>query len=157
VATVDERIAVELRAQIDHQIAAADAIDTKAAALAAATFALFTFTLPHVDVSTQARANVAALIVLATLAAIGCFALSLKPRKGAFSYGADAGDMVAERDVDADVFVREFVDGLHIARTSNETTLRNKADTLIYGLWLLVAVGVGLALLLALGGINAGP
>ena len=155
--TVDERIAAEIRVQIDHQIAAADALDTRAAALAAATFALFTFTLPHVDVSTQARTNAVIIVVGATLLAISSFALALKPRKGAFSYGAEAADMVRARGAANEAFVRAFVDGLHIARTNNENVLRGKADRLIQGLWLLVVAGAGLGLLLALGGINVGP
>jgi hypothetical protein len=154
--TTDERIAGELRSQIDHQVTAADALDTKAAALAAATFALFTFTLPHVDISTLERAVVATFTVALTLGAIGLFALTLRPRKAKFGYGADASDMLAAREAAEDGFLRSFNVGLQDARTRNETVIQEKADGITYGLWFLIATGIGLAILLGLGGIDAG-
>ena len=150
----DQIIASELRAQIDHQITAADAFDSKATALAAATFALFTFTLPHVDVSSPLRGILAFSTVLFTLAAIGSFVRALTPRKGAFSYGASPDDMLTERPRQPDVFLQQFCEGLRDARNKNHTVLGTKATAITTGLWLLVAVAVSLAALLVAGGIQ---
>jgi hypothetical protein len=155
VETVDDRVISELRTQIDHQVSGADSMDTRAAALAAATFALFTFTLPHVDVSTGPRAFVAVLVVLLTLAAIGCFARAILPRKEAFAYGVDVDDLLAARAAEEAAFLRAYEKGLRDARVKNETAVQEKAAGVANGLWLLIASGVGLGILLAMGGIHA--
>jgi hypothetical protein len=116
VPTTDEFIVQELRAQIDHQVSGADALDTKAAALAAATFALFTFTLPHVNIDTCPRTIFAFVVIGLTLAAIGLFASSLRPRKEAFAYGVNAVDLIAERGAERAAFLRAYGEGLRLSR-----------------------------------------
>jgi hypothetical protein len=154
--TVAETIVQELRVQIDHQIAAADAFDTKGAALAAATFALFTFSLPHVEISTTSRTVAAAVAIVASLGAIASFTRSLRPRTEGFSYGVDAVELIEAGSHPAATFMRAYADGLRQARDRNEAVLKDKANGISNGLWSLLVVGIALAVLLALGGINAG-
>lgn len=154
-ATVSDLIIAELRAQIDHQVSAADALDTKAAGLAAATFALLTFTVPHVDVSTPWRGAAAAVTVVLTLLALWQFAEALRPRAEGFSYGVDADDLLAARDsVSAAELKRSYADGLSEARKRNQGAVASKADGVVTGLRFLIAVAIGLAIMLAIGGIH---
>jgi hypothetical protein len=153
---VSEAIVQELRAQIDHQIGAADAFDTKGAVLAAATFALFTFALPHVEITTNVQTAAAAIALVATLGAFYSFVSSLQPRSKAFSYGVDATQLIAAEGMAKAAFMHEYAGGLQLARDRNESAIRARGQSITNGLWSLFAACVALAILLGAGGINAG-
>lgn len=153
---VGETIIHELRAQIDHQVGAADAFDTKGAALAGATFALFTFALPHVVLANQLQVIAAALALVTTLGAFYSFIVSLQPRRRLFSYGVDARQLIDASDMAKATFMREYANGLRLARDRNEDVIRARANAIANGLWCLLAAAGALAVLFATGGINGG-
>jgi hypothetical protein len=146
----------ELRRQVELQVTAATANDTKAAGLIAATFALVALVVPRVQLVTSCQV-VAGLgtfaLVIATLVFL---ALSIRPRIEGFSYGPGGGDMLAFLDDDdpAEDLERANARAYVDVRSMNETVIHSKAESLINGIKCLIATVIGLGAMLAVGGIK---
>jgi hypothetical protein len=146
-------IVAELRRQVDHQLTAGAATDTKAAGLIAATFALVALVAPRVQIDGPVGA--AAATVTFGLALLTLFELmqAIKPRVKTFSYGPNAkslkeflGDPVEDLEI-------AMVDVFAEARDDNEDALEDKAESLILGIKALIVTVLGLGVMLAGGAI----
>jgi len=147
-------VVAEIRRQVDHQLTAATAADTKAAGLIAGTFALTALVIPRVRPDEAGLAGVVTLaLVVITLV---LFALAIRPRVGGFSYGPDP--MVMQTFVTDDDPPEELERALAAAyvkvRNANEATIQAKADALIAGIVTLILTVVSLGVMLAMGGIQ---
>jgi hypothetical protein len=146
----------ELRRHVELQVAASTAIDTKAAGLIAATFALVALVVPRVQLDTTPRVVTSLATFGLVLATLMLLAISTRPRIGGFSYGPDAADMLAflEDDDPPDTLEKEIARAYGVVRGNNEAALQSKAESLINGIKCLIATVVGLAIMLAAGGIK---
>lgn len=146
-------IVAELRRQVDHQLTAGAATDTKAAGLIAATFALVALVAPRVQIDSPVRTAAAVVtfgVVLLTLVEL---MQAIKPRVKTFSYGPDAKSLkefVGEPVEDLEI---EMVNVFVNARDANEAALEDKAESFILGIKALIVTVIGLGVMLAGGAI----
>lgn len=146
----------QLRRQVDHQISAATATDTKAAGLIAATFALTALLIPRVRADGTLEVGVAVATLGAVFVTLLSLLLSIAPRVAGFSYGPDAADMIAfvdDGDDPADLeaaIAHAFVS----VRATNEKVMAEKSDRLVTGIASLIVTVLGLGAMLAVGAIE---
>jgi hypothetical protein len=82
----------EVRAQIDHQIRNADAIDTKATAVITAVGVLAALVAPRFHLDAAIRQGSGAFALLIGFVALGCCFLAIRPQAD-FAFGADPADL----------------------------------------------------------------
>jgi hypothetical protein len=151
--TTANLVIAEIRRQVDHQLYAATATDTKAAGLIAGTFALTALIVPRVRLES---AGIAGLITFGLIVGtLAVFAMAIRPRIGGFSYGPDAATMHAfvEEADEPDDLERAMVGAYVKVRDANERAIAAKSDALIVGVVGLILTVSGLIAMLATGGI----
>jgi hypothetical protein len=143
----------EIRRQVDHQVTAADALDTKAMAIFAGAAAVAAFITPRVTVVTPEQITAATYTLLVLLGALFCLLLAVRPRVGGFSNGPNASEVAERLDDPPRSLERELVPAFVGVRTTNEAFLRSKGDWVIRALVFLIATVIGMAVMVATGAI----
>ncbi len=148
-------IVTELRRQVDAQISASASIDTKAAGLIAATFALVALVIPRVQLDVPCQSAIAFVAAIAVLATLLLLFSALVPRKRRWSNGPTAASMLAfllDGDEPGELEIAMAV-AYQDVRDRNESVLGEKATALNFGVGALIATVVALMLLVIVGGI----
>src|SRR5258708_40366863 len=102
-------IVEEIRRQVDHQVSAVDAIDTKAMAIFAGAAAVAAFIAPRVVVPSVAAASAAVGTFLLLLGALVCLLFAVRPRIGGFSNGPNVAQLAERIDDPAGSLEHELV------------------------------------------------
>ncbi len=144
----------EIRRQVDLQVSAADAMDTKAMAVSAGVVAFAAFIAPRVIVADNWQ-KLAAVVTLAfLLGALVCLLLAVRPRVGGFSNGPDVGQIAARIDDPAASLERKLVPAFVGVRNINEAFLNSKSDWIIWALRCLIGTILGMAVMVGVGAIK---
>ncbi len=139
----------EIRRQIDHQVRAADTVDTKGAAVLTLTATVAGFAATRVQLDNDVRRVAGVITFVIVLAILGCCIQALKPRAG-FSYGANATDLVALVDqYPHEQVMLALADSLRDARNVNVEHLEAKQGWYQNALRLIVAGIVAIAVMVA--------
>jgi hypothetical protein len=138
-------IAAELQRQVDHQIAAADSIDTRGTALLAGLGALTGLVLPRFGLATDSDIRIPAVTLGLLVGTLGALLRAIRPRAGGFSYGPDPELLVAHVRRSKNVVDAAIADSLAGVRDRNEKALQQKGGTLVLAMGLFVAATIGVA------------
>jgi hypothetical protein len=154
VSTSPEIIVAEMKRQVDHQIDAAAAIDTRSTAVLAAASALIALVVPHAQVDTTLRVFAGAVTFALGLATLIFLMRALSPRLEGFSYGPDGASMLTSLDDTAGHLNRDLAEVYVNVRNVNEAVLKQKGGALIVATRLIVAAVVGVGIMLLVGAIK---
>lgn len=144
----------EIRRQVDHQVTAVDALDTKAMAIFAGAAAVAAFLAPRVTVANLGQ-TVAAIGTLGLLVgAMICLLLAVRPRVGGFSNGPNVAQVAERIDDPAGDLERDLVPAFVGVRRNNEAFLTSKGDWTIRALWCLIGTVAGMAIMVGVGAIT---
>jgi hypothetical protein len=152
--TAPQLIVEEIRRQVDHQVSAADSLDTRSMAIFAGVAAVAAFIGPRVNVTSTERQLAAAVTLAALVAALICLLFAVRPRVGSFSNGPDVHQL-AERIGDPGASLEvELVPAFVQVRDRNETFLASKGDWIIRALRSLIGTVLGIGWMVGVGAIK---
>jgi hypothetical protein len=143
----------ELRRQVDHQITAAASIDTKAAGLIAATFALFALVVPRVVLQTVASCS---------SGSTHSDSSSRRWRISPCRYGPESRRSLTTRSGPAGRILGDPLEEVEAAtarafagvRNINATAIQTKTRSLVAGIVFLVLTVIGLGAMVLVGGLK---
>jgi hypothetical protein len=144
----------EIRRQVDHQVSAADALDTKALAIFAGAAAVAAFIAPRVTVATPDQIGTSLGTFTFLIGALVCLLFAVRPRIGGFSNGPSADDIALRIDDPAGSLERELVPAFVSVRTRNEDFLSSKGGWIINAMRFLIATVIGIAAMVGVGAIR---
>lgn len=145
----------EVRAQMDHQIRNADAIDTKATAVITVIGVLAALVAPRLNMDDGLRQWSAAAALALAFGVLACCFLAIRPQAN-FAFGADPDDLLRDRVAEKyppAAYWLGVVNGLIAARRQNVIALDRKADWYARALLSLGALLVGIGWLIFIGGL----
>lgn len=144
----------EIRRQVDLQVTAADALDTKAMAVFAGVAAVAAFVAPRVTVANGYQTVAAVGTFGLLVAAMICLLLAVRPRIGGFSNGPNVEQVAAWIDDPTSSLEHALVPAFVGVRKNNEDFLKSKGDWTIRALWCLIGTVVGIAAMVGVGAIT---
>jgi len=144
----------EIRRQVDLQVTAADALDTKAMAIFAGIAAVAALIAPRVTVENSGQVIAAVGTFGFLVGAMICLLLAVRPRVGGFSNGPNVEQVAAWIDDPTSSLERALVPAFVGVRKINEDFLKSKADWTVRALRCLVATVVGMAAMVGVGAIT---
>jgi hypothetical protein len=147
-------IVEEIRRQVDLQVSADDAMDTKAMAVFAGVAAVAAFIAPRVVVSNPLQTLAAFGTLVLLLLALGCLLEAVRPRIGGFSNGPNVQNLAKRIDDPAARLERKLVPAFVSVRDRNEAFLKAKGDWMIWALRCLMVTVVGIAFMVVVGAIK---
>lgn len=152
--TAPQLIIEELRRQVDHQVTANDGLDTKALAIFGGVAAVAAFIVPRVGTTTEDQQRLAMFTFVALLGSLGSLLWAVRPRVKGFSNGPDVTALAKWIDSAPADLERELVTAFVQVRDQNEGVVAAKGRWTVIALGFLIATVVGMAGMVAAGGIK---
>ena len=149
--TSAQMIVEEIRRQVDLQVTAADALDTKAMAIFASAAGVAAFIAPRVTVSSLGQTAAAVGTLALLVGALICLLFAVRPRIGGFSNGPDVVQVAKRIDDPAGSLERELVPAFVGVRGKNESFLASKGDWTIRAMLCLIGTVVGVSVMVGVG------
>ncbi|MGO9179281.1 MAG: hypothetical protein ACLQHS_08400 [Candidatus Limnocylindrales bacterium] len=147
-------IVEEIRRQVDLQVKAADALDTKAMAIFAGTGAVAAFISPRVTVAGNGQAAAAIVTFALLIGALLCLLLAVRPRIAGFSNGPDVADLAAYVNAPPNELEAALVPSFVKVRNINENVLKSKGDWIVWALRSLIGAVAGMAAMVVTGALK---
>jgi len=152
--TSSQIIVEEIRRQVDLQISAHDALDTKAMAIFSGIAAIAAFVAPRVAIDNPYRIVATGATFGLLLGALACLLLAVRPRIGGFSNGPKV-DQIGERiGQDPASLEADLVPAFVKVRNQNEKVLASKGEATVFGLRLVFGAVVGVGAMVVVGAVK---